>query len=141
MAVSLVLWSPTVMPSYRIECIELDPRRVKGDTHRYTIAGSGFVNLIAGGRHANVITRSRVGDISEQRARAYGNEAGVDWSALRKLSRKIEYHVRKRMAEAKTTARSILVLSGAYALVNDGVELREAAGALWKYEVPQQTGG
>ena len=87
MAVALVLWSPTVMPKYKIERIELDKRRVKGHSHRYTITGSGLISLIAGGRSDSVITRSRMGNISEKRAIAYGTAEGVNWAALAKLDR------------------------------------------------------
>jgi hypothetical protein len=134
-AVSLVLWSPTVMPSYRLERIELDQRRVKGHTHRYSIRGSGFITLIAGGSHGQVVTRSRMGDISEKRALAYGTASGVDWKALGTLGRKIDYHVRKRMAATKTVQSSLPVLPEAYRLFREGAEMREVAGGSWKYDV------
>jgi hypothetical protein len=135
MAVGLALWSPSVMPKYMIERIKLDRRRVKGHAHRYTIKGSGLITLIAGGKSASVITRSRMGHISEKRAAAYGTHEGVDWPALVKLGRKIEYRVRSRIAAAKTNERSLPILPAAFQLAISGTELRETDRAPWRYTI------
>lgn len=133
--ISLVLWSPSVMPIYRIERIELDRRRVKGHTHRYRIHGSGLISLLLGGRCGNVITRSQASDISEKRARHYGTADGVEWDQLRRLGRKIDYHVRRRMAVASTSRPSLAVLPAAYQLVLSGTELKETDRSDWTYRI------
>jgi hypothetical protein len=120
------------MPTYKLERISLDPRRVKGHTHRYSISGAGLLFLATGGKHESLVTPSYVSHMSERRALVYGAHDGVDWAALAKLGRQIDYHVRKRLAVAKTKERSVPVLDGACKLVINGAELREGRG-IWKY--------
>jgi hypothetical protein len=132
---SFMLWSRSAAPTFRIQRIALDQRRVKGHTHRYSISGTGLIHLSLGGLDGNVITPSSMGHISQQRARVYGTGEHVDWPALLKLARKIDYHVRKRLASAKTLQRSIPILPEAHEKYNLGWELREGAGSTWKYDV------
>jgi hypothetical protein len=131
---SFMLWSPSVTPTFKIERIALDQRRVKGHSHRYSIGGTGLIHVLLGGLDRDVITPSSMGHISQQRARVYGTEDQADWPALTKLARKIDYHVRRRLASAKTVPRSIPVLPEAHEKYKLGCQLREG-GATWKYEV------
>jgi hypothetical protein len=108
-AVRLELWSPSVESGPQIRRIELDPRRCQGHTFRYCLDGWSCIQLYLGGIHDRVITRSHYGHNSEVRARALGcRNRTVDWSVLKTLSRKIQYHIRGRLAVARVPGRPIL---------------------------------
>jgi len=59
---------------------------------------------------------------------------GVDWKLLGRLSNRIFYHLRSRMAVAKTGAHSIL--PEAYSLAKRGYALKETGNVAWAYSVP-----
>ena len=133
-AILLQLWSPSVMAKPEFARIDLDPRRCDGHTFRFCVRGGGLVQLYFGGVHDWVITASTFGHFSEAGARAKGQAAGVNWTALGKLSNKIQYHVRRRLAVARVPGRP--VLPQAYELAKSGYALKEAAKARWQYELP-----
>jgi hypothetical protein len=120
-AVTLQLWSPSVMPRVEFERITL---KMAGHSFRYRIAGVGLIQLYFGGEHEGIITDSHYGHWSEAgaRQRAAGDVDAVDWSALSRLSGRIQRHIRNKMAVAKVRGRSIL--PGAFTGLQRGLSLR-----------------
>jgi hypothetical protein len=112
----LQLWSPSVSSKIVIKKIVLDPQKCNGATHRFSIAGWGSMQLYFGRIQNDEIEYSHFGHNSEKRARnwesTYLDELGSvdewDWQLLKKLSGKIQYHIRKRLAVSKVSSRPIL---------------------------------
>ncbi|MCA9068186.1 MAG: hypothetical protein KDA84_04650 [Planctomycetaceae bacterium] len=107
-AVLLQLWSPSVMPNVDVRRIELLPSKCDGHTFRYCIEGWGLIQLYLGGIHNQCLTNSHYGHNSQRRAENWGHAEDVDWDALKKLSNRIQYHIRRRLAVAKVPGRPIL---------------------------------
>jgi hypothetical protein len=120
-AVTLQLWSPSIMPSVEFERITL---KMAGHSFRYRISGVGLIQLYFGGEHEGIITDSHYGHWSEAgaRQRATGDVDAVDWSALSRLSGRIQRHIRSKMAVAKVRGRPIL--PAAFAALQSGLGLR-----------------
>lgn len=120
-AVTLQLWSPSVMPRVEFERIAL---KVAGHSFRYRISGVGLIQLYFGGEHEGIITGSHYGHWSEAgaRQRAAGDVDAVDWSAQSRLSGRIQRHIRSRMAVAKVRGRPIM--PAAFAALQRGLGLR-----------------
>jgi hypothetical protein len=136
-AVLLQLWSPSVMVDPEIERIALDARHCQGHTFRYRIEGWGLIQLYLGGVHGHIITASHFGHNSEKRARAWGHADGVDWGALTKLSNRIQYHIRRRLAVARVPGRP--VLREAYELALGGYTLKDDARSPSQYELQPES--
>lgn len=134
MAIHLQLWSPSVENGPSIERVNLNPAKCRGHTFRYSFGGWASIQLYFGGLYEQIITRSHLGHNTEIRARNWGYMDGVDWIALRKLSNKIQYHIRNRLAAARVPGRP--VLAEAYGYARDGYELKESANASYAYELP-----
>lgn len=130
-AALLQLWSPSVRPKPRIQRINLDPGKRNGFTFRFCFSGHGLVQLHLGGVHDRVITKSHYGHFSERGAARWGDVSQVNWSALSKLSGKVQRHIRRKLGVAKVPGRP--VLAGAYKLSTEGYELKEAAQTPWTY--------
>ncbi|MBC7853776.1 MAG: hypothetical protein IAF94_10100 [Pirellulaceae bacterium] len=130
-AILLQLWSPSVMTKLEIERFALKPEKCNGHTFRHRIVGGGLIQLYLGGVHGRVITKSHFGHFAEAGARKWGVEKGVNWSELKTLSNKVQYHIRKRLAAAKVPGRP--VLPEALELVRAGYSLKEAAQTSWQY--------
>lgn len=135
-AVLLQLWSPSVMTQLEIRRITLDPGHCQGHTFRYCIEGWGLIQLYLGGIHERIITKSHFGYNSEKRARAWGHAEEVDWTALAKLSHRIQYHIRRRLAVARVPGRP--VLREALELARGGYVLKEAAQSPGRHDLPPQ---
>jgi len=120
-AVPLQLWSPSVMPRVEFERIAL---KVAGHSFRYRISGVGLIHLSFGGEHEGIITDSHYGHWSEAgaRQRAAGDVDAVEWSALSRLSGRIQRHIRNKMAVARVRGRPIL--PAAFAALQRGLGLR-----------------
>jgi len=132
-AALLQLWSPSVMKQPRIERFALDPEACAGRTFRHRIAGAGLIQLHLGGVCGKVVTMSHLGHQSLARAQAWGIDDGVDWEALKKLSGRIAYHLRHRLAAGKVPGRP--VLSQALGLAQSGYELKLATQTPWRFEL------
>jgi hypothetical protein len=133
-AVLLQLWSPSVEPGPNIVRFALDPRRCGGHTFRHKIEGWGLIQFYLGGLHGRVITKSHYGHNSEARARKWGHDEGVDWAALTRLSNKIQYHVRRRLAVARVPGRP--VLTEAYDYARAGYALKDEVASPRTYSLP-----
>jgi hypothetical protein len=135
-ATCLSLWSPSVAPGEpRIIQTSVDPHKCNGHSFRYGMNVPFAMQLYFGGVHqkkGNIITRSTFGHVTQRRAEVHGRADGVDWQALKKLSNKIQYHVRYRLAVVRSP---VSVLQEAMQLVEGGYELRESAGSPGQYIV------
>jgi hypothetical protein len=135
-AILLQLWSPSVMSRLEIRRIALYPEHCQGHTFRYCIEGWGLIQLYLGGIYGRVITRSHFGHGTEKRARAWGRADGVDWTAFAKLSNRIQYHIRRRLAVARVPGRP--VLGEAYDLALEGYVLKDDAYSPGQYDLPHE---
>lgn len=120
-AVLLQLWFPSAMYDVELERI---PLKVAGHSFRYRVSGVGLVQLYLGGESGGVVTESHYGHWSEAgaRQRATGNIDIVDWSALSRISGRIQRHIRSKLAVAKVRGRPIL--PAAFAALQGGMGLR-----------------
>jgi hypothetical protein len=132
-AIGLQLWSPSVMRDLSISRFKLDPTRCNGHTFRHNIEGGGLMQLYFGGICDRVVTMSHFGHQSQVRAKAWGVDDGVNWVALKTLSNRIQYHIRKRLGVGK--AGSLTVLAEAMSLARVGFALKSATRTPWAYEL------
>jgi hypothetical protein len=130
--VHLALWSPTVMPKLDVRRIDFDPTRVRDAKYRLEPTGAGLIQLYLGGVADRVITKSHFGHLSQAKARTWGVDEGVQWERLSRLSRKVKYHIGRRLAAARVPGRA--VLSAAAALWEQGHALKESANAPFHWE-------
>jgi hypothetical protein len=136
-AIILQLWSPSVMRDLSIRRFNLDPARCNGHTFRHSIEGGALMQLYLGGVCDRVVTRSHFGHQSQARAEAWGVDDGVNWDALKTLSSRIQYHVRKRLAAGN--AGSVRVLPEALSLARAGYALKLASQTPWAYELQAES--
>lgn len=129
----LQLWSPSVEATLRIERIELDPTCCDGETFRFRLDGAGLIQLCLGGLCGKVVTKSHYAHFSEAGARRWEKEGGIDWTALKRLSNRIQYHIRNRLAIARVAGRPVLPEACRYA--RSGYELKETAYATFAYQL------
>ncbi|MDX1944408.1 MAG: hypothetical protein SFU86_03300 [Pirellulaceae bacterium] len=132
-AVLLQLWSPSVMRDLTIRRFKLDPAHCDGHTFRHCIEGGGLMQLYLGGVCERVVTKSHYGHQSQVRAQAWEVDDGVNWEALKTLSNRIQYHIRKRLAAGK--AGSMPVLPQALELARAGYALKLATQTPWAFEL------
>ncbi len=136
----LMLWSPSVMRDPAIERFALNPEHCDGHTFRHRIDGGGLMALDLGGVCGRVVTKSHFGHQSQARARAWGVDDGVNWEALKTLSNRIQYHIRKRLAAGKAGSRP--VLPQALGLAAAGYALKDATQCPDAYELlPESKAG
>jgi hypothetical protein len=133
----LQLWSPSVMRDLTIRRFALDPAHCDGHTFRHNIEGGALMQLYLGGVCEQVVTMSHFGHQSQVRAQAWGVDDGVNWEALKTLSNRIQYHIRKRLAAGKVPGRP--VLPQALELARAGYALKLATQTPWAFEL--QTAG
>jgi hypothetical protein len=82
------------------------------------------MQLYLGGVCDRVVTKSHFGHQSQVRAKVWEEDNGVNWEALKTLSNRIQYHVRKRLGAGK--AGSMPVLPQALELARAGYALKLA---------------
>jgi len=110
------LWSPSVSSKVVIKRIELDSKKCDGATYRFRIEGWGLMQFHFGRIRNGEIESSNFGHNSEKRARNWevtlfdelGSVEEWNWTLLKKISGKIQYHIRKRLAVSKVSSRPIL---------------------------------
>ena len=132
-AVTLQLWSPSVMSQLTIERFVLNPKACNGHTFRHCIEGGGLMQLYLGGVCGRVVTQSHFGHQSQTRRREWDVNQGVNWEALKTVSNRIQYHVRKRLAAGKVPGCP--VLAQALELAHAGYALKLATQTPWQYEL------
>jgi hypothetical protein len=132
-AVLLQLWSPSVMTKLTIARFALDPAACDGHTFRHRIDGGGLMQLYLGGVCGRVVTMSHFGHQSRVRAQKWNVDAGVNWEALKTVSNRIQYCLRKRLAAGKVPGRP--VLAQALELARAGYALKLATQTPWQFEL------
>ena len=130
---TLELWSPSVMRELTIERFAVNPLACDGHTFRHRIDGGGLMQLYLGGVCGRVVTISHFGHQSQVRAQNWGTDQGVNWEALKSISNRIQYHVRKRLAAAKAEGRP--VLPQAFELARAGYALKLATQTPSQFEL------
>ncbi len=98
-------WSPSAFSDPVIERISLRPDKCQGHTFRYVFRGPGSVVFHFGGMTKNEIGYSEYSHFEEP---SQTLEDGVNWPVFKKLSGKIQYHIRGRLATAKLPGRCVL---------------------------------
>jgi len=91
-------WSPSAFSDPIIERIALRPEKCQGHTFRYVFRGPGSVVFHFGGTTKNEIAYSEYSHFEET---SPVSQDGVNWPIFKKLSGKIQYHIRGRLAVAK----------------------------------------
>ena len=112
----LQLLAPDVSTNVNIRRIELDKRRVKEGSFRFCLEGWGLIQLYLGSVGHLKISCSHFGHNSEARARNWepnliqslGPVDAWDWKELEHASRRIRYHISRRLSQAKTGSRPVL---------------------------------
>ena len=132
-AILLQLWSPSVMRELIIRRFALNPAQCNGHTFRHSIEGGGLIQFYLGGVCDKVVTKSHYGHQSQTRAKEWAVDDGVNWEALKTLSNRIQYHVRKRLAAGKAGSRP--VLPQAFELSQSGYALKHATQCPGAYEL------
>ena len=132
-AVLLQLWSPSVMRDLTIRRVKLNPANCNGHTIRHCIEGGGLMQLYLGGVFERILTKSHFGHWSQVGAQRWDVDDGVNWQALKTLSSRILYHVRKRLAAGK--ADSMPVLPQALELARTGYALKPSAQSPFAVEL------
>jgi hypothetical protein len=137
-AVLLFLWSPSVLREPTIERFALDPAKCGGATFRYSIEGDGLMRLYLGGVCGRAITTSNFGRTSSRWAERRGCK-GIDWEAFKKISNRITYHIRKRLAVGKAVPGCV-VLPEAMKLAIASYALKQFIQNPFQYELQSQGG-
>lgn len=132
-AILLQLWSPSVMRALTVTRFALNPRACDGHTFRYRIDGGGLMQLYLGGVHERIVTMSHFGHQSQTRAQAWKVDHDVDWESLKKLSNRIQYHIRKRLAVGKVPGMP--VLAQALHLAQSGYALKLSKRSTVEFEL------
>ena len=96
------------------------------------------MQLYLGGVCGRVITKSNFGHTSSLWAERSGCK-GIDWEALKKISNRITYHVRKRLAVGKAVPGCV-VLPEAMKLAVAGYALKQTIQNPFQYVLQSQGG-
>jgi len=91
------------------------------------------MQLYLGGVCGRVVTMSHFGHQSQVRAQKWNVAEGVDWEALKTVSNRIQYHIRKRLATGKVPGCP--VLAQALELARAGYALKVATQTPWQFEL------
>jgi hypothetical protein len=129
----LQLWSRSVMSELTIRRFALNPTACEGHTFRHSIEGGGLMQLYLGGVCDRVVTMSHYGHQSKVRAQKWDVDQGVNWEALKTVSNRIQYLIRKRLAAGKVPGRP--VLPQALGLAHAGYALKLATQTPWQFEL------
>jgi hypothetical protein len=116
----LKLWSPSVMDRPVFRRVEL---KMPGSSFRYSVEGAGLFQLYLDGVRDGVIHHTHFGNWNEAgaRSRSMHSADDCDWSALAKLSGRIQRHIRGNLASHKLFARP--VLHHAFEAIGNGQQL------------------
>lgn len=104
----LRLWSPSAFSEPVIERISLKPESCQGYKFRYVFRGPGSAVFHFGGISEREIEYSEYNHFDEPTGQASPHNDGIDWPVFRKLSARIQYHIRGRLAVAKLPGHCIL---------------------------------
>ena len=120
-AAYLQLWSPAVMARPVFRRIELTS--APGHSFRYAVEGAGLIQLYLDGVRDGVLHHTHYGHWNEAgaRQRSIHSADDCDWGALKKLSGRVQRHIRGKLSVAKLHARP--VLHNAFTALQQGVGL------------------
>lgn len=132
-AAYLQLWSPTVSAQPVIRRVEINE---PSPTYRYAVEGAGLMQLYLDGIKDGIIWHTHFGHWNEAgaRQRSLHRADDCDWRALAKLSRRIQGHIRKKLAVA--TLHSCPVLNQAFEAVQRGTGLW-FSGVVYRSDSPE----
>ena len=118
----LQLWSPSIMAQPVIRRITFTG--VPGYKFRFAVEGAGLLQLYLDGIREGIVYHSHFGLWNEAgaRKRSLHPTDECDWPALRKLSGRIQRHIRGRLTAARLYSRP--VLRHCFAAVQQGSGLR-----------------
>jgi len=123
------LWSPIFQGKPVYKRIELDPKRCKGHTFRFSTEGWGLIQLYLGGIKDAYLKHSHIGHFNEKGAlrwepfnKTNGRVNAWDWQAIQKTSSHLKYLLHKKLSVK--TIGSYGVLPGAEKLEKGGFILR-----------------
>jgi hypothetical protein len=116
------LWSPAVMSNPVLRRFELTG--VPGHSFRYSVEGAGLIQLYLDGTNDGVLHHTHYSHWNEAgaRGRSFHSSDDCDWIALKKLSGRIQRHVRRKLGVGKLYARPIL--RNAFAALQTGMALQ-----------------
>jgi hypothetical protein len=122
------VWSPRHGGTPRFERIKLDPNRCEGHTFRYSTLGWGMIQLYFSYPRKNGLSPSHIGHFEERGAYArqdfapQDDVASWDWIEIRRTSRKLKYHIQKRLAISKVSDKDTrVILPRAFAQFETGL--------------------
>ena len=102
--INFQLWTPRFEGDLVINKINLDPRRCKGHTFRYTAEGWGLIQFYCGILKTNELHFSHLGHQSIKRATqwqdSYQNLGSVEkwnWKEVETTGRKMKYYIQKKL--------------------------------------------
>jgi hypothetical protein len=128
-AVTFQLWAPRHKGDILFRRVELDPKRCKGHSFRYSTDGWGLIQLYFGGQKNNELNQSHIGHFNEKGATKHedlntfnGKVSNWDWTEIQLTSRKLKHFIHNKLAVRKVG--SFGVLAGADRLTKQGVDLR-----------------
>jgi hypothetical protein len=103
----LQLWSPSTCAQPIIRRIDI---KYPSPSFRYAVEGAGLIQFYLDGRKDGIVYHTHVGHWNEAgaRQRSIHPADDCDWRALASLSRKIQYHIRRKLAVASLYARPVL---------------------------------
>jgi hypothetical protein len=103
----LQLWSPSASAPPILRRVEI---KYPNPTFRYAVEGAGLMQFYLDGKKDGMIYHTHFGHWNEAgaRERSIHPADDCDWRALLKLSRKIQYHIRRKLAAATLHSRPVL---------------------------------
>jgi len=114
-SVLLALCPSSHLDDKRVRRIQLDPSKTGGASFREEIEGWGLIQLQIGGEGPKGVVHSNTNHNSEARAKKWertypemGPVAGWDFKLVSTLSRRINRHIRNKLAVGKIGARPVL---------------------------------
>ena len=122
------LWHPNFSTDVLIEKINLNPEKCDGHTFRYAIRGWGMIQLSFGGLDKNRLHPSSISHFNEKGAlrketsnHINGKVSDWNWKEISRVSRKLKYHIEKKLIVEKINHFGIL--KTAYNSKENGIEL------------------
>jgi len=103
----LALWAPAAIERLAFRRIDFNSS-VTWARFRYEPDSGGLMQLYLGAITSRVVEKTHFGHNSEERAGKWGVNQGVNWSELMRVSRRIQSHIRRRLAVDKVPGRPIL---------------------------------
>lgn len=127
----LALWASTAIRKISFRRIDFNPGAVPNARFRYVPESGGLMQLYLGAIEGSTLAKTHFGHFSEKGAGRWNVDEGVDWTELMRVSRRIQSHIRRKMAVDKVPGR---ILPEAAKLWKSGWALKEATNSPWHWE-------